>query len=83
MWNAQWGDVFAVDMNERKCICGLFQDLGFSCGHTLYILHTLRRYEEAVNYVKEGYRQQHILETIGELEGNERHKYCHQPKETR
>ena len=71
VWDAQWGDVFIVDMNERKCTCGLFQDLGFPCGHALYILHTLEKYDEVMSYVSEGYKQQHILETIGDLDTND------------
>ena len=71
VWDAQWGDAFVVDMNERKCTCGLFQDLGFPCGHALYILHTLEKYDEVMSYVSEGYKQQHILETIGDLDTND------------
>ena len=71
VWDAQWGDVFIVDMNERKCTCGLFQDLGFPCGHVFYILHTLEKYDEVMSYVSEGYKQQHILETIGDLDTND------------
>ena len=71
VWDAQWGDVFIEDMNERKCTCGLFQDLGFPCGHALYILHTLEKYDEVMSYVSEGYKQQHILETIGDLDTND------------
>ena len=71
VWDAQWGDVFIVDRNERKCTCGLFQDLGFPCGHALYILHTFGKYDEVMSYVREGYKQQHILETIGELKSKE------------
>ena len=59
-------------MNEWECTCGLFQDLGFPCGHTLYILHTLGKYDEVMSYVREGYNQQHILKTIGELKSNDR-----------
>ena len=71
VWDAQWGDVFIVDMNERKCTCGLFQDLGFPCGHALYILHTLGKYDEVMSYVREGYKQQHILKTIGDFKMND------------
>ena len=71
VWDAQWGDVFILDMNERECTCGLFQDLGFPCGHALYILHTLEKYDEVMSYVSEGYKQQHILETIGDLDTND------------
>ena len=71
VWDAQWGDVFIVDRNERKCTCGLFQDLGFPCGHALYILHTLEKYDEVMSYVSDGYKQQHILETIGDLDTND------------
>ena len=69
--DAQWGDVFILDMNERECTCGLLQDLGFPCGHALYILHTLEKYDEVMSYVRERYKQQHILETIGELKSKE------------
>ena len=71
VWDAQWGDVFIVDRNERKCTCGLFQDLGFPCGHALYILHTLGKYDEVMSYVREGYKQQHILKTIGDFKMND------------
>ena len=48
-------------MNERMC----------TGGHALYILYTLVKYDEVMSYVREGYKQQHILETIGELKRKE------------
>ena len=72
-----------MDVNERKYSCGVFQDLGFPCGHALYILHTVRKYDEVMSYFSKGYKQQHILKTIGELKGKERHGCYYKPKETR
>ena len=34
-------------------------------------LHTLEKYDEVMSYVSEGYKQQHILETIGDLDTND------------
>ena len=60
----EWNLKYYVDLENRQCSCGKFQNMLFPCIHAIAILHSANRYYDVLSYVDDEYKTEVISSKI-------------------
>ena len=63
LYDKKWDKTFKLDLENKKCECGMFEENHYPCIHITAYFHSLCDYHKIMEFVDEGYSRSRVQQT--------------------